>query len=320
MCPEWNSGAARLLFVPPIPTAVTCPRPRWNTADPDDRTCGRCMRMAEPGLATPLLRRILREPTSHFVLLAALLFAANAALESWRGNVITIDRVQIEARIAELEALRGAPLSPEERQLVEDAYIEEQVLVREALDMGLESDRRIDDILVQKMLHVLSGDVIQPTEGELREFYEANRASYTTEPTLTIEEVVIAAGSPAAGDLVERLRTGASLQELAGSPDVRLSVLRQVTGGDLRRLFGPVTAELILSANTEGWIGPHETVRGQHWFRIVERTAPGLPPLDSVRERVRLDWVADQEAVRLDQAVRGLRERYNIAIDEPGEP
>ena len=275
--------------------------------------------MAEPRSATPLLRRILREPTSHFVLLAAVLFAANAALESWRGNVITVDRLQIDVRIAELEALRGAPLSPEERQLVEEAYIDEQVLVREALDMGLESDRRIDDILVQKMLHVLSGDVIQPTEDELREFYGANRTSYTPEPALGIEEVVIAAGSTAAGDLVEQLRAGVSAQELADNANVRSSVLRQVTGGDLRRLFGPVTAELILSANTEGWIGPHETVRGQHWFRIVERTAPELPPLESVRERVRLDWVADQEAARLDQAVRGLRERYNIVIEEPGE-
>ena len=275
--------------------------------------------MAEPTSATPLFRRILREPTSHFVLLAAVLFGANAVLESWRGNVITIDRVQIDVRIAELEAIRGAPLSPEERQLVEDAYIDEQVLVREALDMGLEADRRIDDILVQKMLHVLSGDVIQPTEDELREFYEANRASYTPESTLTIEEVVIAGDSPAAGDLVARLRVGASALELAESSDARSSVLRAVTGGDLRRLFGPVTAELILSANTEGWIGPHETVRGQHWFRIVEQTTPELPPLDSVRERVRLDWVADQEAARLDQAVRELRDRYNIVIEEPRE-
>ena len=225
--------------------------------------------------------------------------------------------MQIEVRIAELEALRGAPLSPEERQLVENAYIDEQVLVREALDMGLEADRRIDDILVQKMLHVLSGDVIQPTEDELRAFYEANQASYTPEPTLSIEEVVIAAGSTAAGDLVEQLRAGVSAQELADNTDVRASVLRAVTGGDLRRLFGPVTAELILSANTEGWIGPHETVRGQHWFRIVEQTTPELPPLESVRERVRLDWVADQEAARLDQAVGGLRERYNIVIEEP---
>ncbi len=273
--------------------------------------------MAEPTSATPLFRRILREPTSHFVLLAAVLFAANAALESWRGNVITIDRVQVEVRIAELEALRGAPLSPEERQLVEDAYIDEQVLVREALDMGLEADRRIDDILVQKMLHVLSGDVIQPTEDELGAFYEANRASYTPESTLTIEEVVIAGGSPAAGTVVERLQAGASAQEFAENPGVRASVLREVTGGDLRRLFGPVTAELILSANTEGWIGPHETVRGQHWFRIVEQTTPELPPLDSVRERVRLDWVADQEAARLDLAVGELRERYNIVIEEP---
>ena len=124
--------------------------------------------MAEPTSATPFFRRVLREPTFHFVLLAAALFAANATLESWRGDVIRVDRVQIAVRIAELEAMRGSPLSPEERQLVEDAYVDERILVREALALGLERDRRIDDVLVQKMLHVLSGDVIQPTEDELR--------------------------------------------------------------------------------------------------------------------------------------------------------
>ena len=87
------------------------------------------MRMAGPTSATPFFRRVLREPTFHFVLLAAALFAANAALEWWRGNVITVDPVQISVRIAELEAIRGSPLSPEERQLVEDAYIDEQILV-----------------------------------------------------------------------------------------------------------------------------------------------------------------------------------------------
>ena len=275
--------------------------------------------MAEATSATPVFRRILREPTFHFVLLAAALFAANATFESWRGDVIRIDRVQIAVRIAELEAIRGAPLSLEERQLVEDAYIDEQILVREALALGLERDRRIDDVLVQKMLHVLSGDVIQPTEDELGGFYEANRTRYTPEPTLTAEEIVIATGSPVPEHVLDQLQAGVPAQQLADNPGVRASVLRQVTGGDLRRLFGPVTAELILSANSDGWIGPHETVRGQHWFRIIERTAPELPPLDSVRERIRLDWVAEQETARLGQRVRELRGRYTIVVEEASE-
>jgi hypothetical protein len=275
--------------------------------------------MAEATSATPVFRRILREPTFHFVLLAAALFAANATFESWRGDVIRIDRVQIAVRIAELEAIRGAPLSLEERQLVEDAYIDEQILVREALALGLERDRRIDDVLVQKMLHVLSGDVIQPTEDELGGFYEANRTRYTPEPTLTAEEIVIATGSPVPEHVLDQLQAGVPAQQLADNPGVRSSVLRQVTGGDLRRLFGPVTAELILSANSDGWIGPHETVRGQHWFRIIERTAPELPPLDSVRERIRLDWVAEQETARLGQRVRELRGRYTIVVEEASE-
>lgn len=274
--------------------------------------------MAALTSATPVFRRILREPTFHFVLLAAVLFAASAALDSWRGNVITIDRVQIAIQIAELEAIRGAPLSPEERQIVEDGYIDEQILVREALALGLERDRRIDDILVQKMLHVLSGDVIQPTDDELRGFYEANRAHYTPEPTLTAEEIVIATGSPATGQVLDQLQAGVSAQELADNAGVRTSMLRQVISNNLTRLFGEATAELIFNAGSDGWVGPHETVRGQHWFRVIERTAPELPPLDSVRERVRLDWVSEQENARLDQRVGELRERYTIVFEEAG--
>ena len=37
-----------------------------------------------------------------------------------------------------------------------------------------------------------------------------------------------------------------------------------------------------------------------------------------MRERVRLDWVADLEATRLNQRVRELRERYNIVVEEAG--
>ena len=276
--------------------------------------------MAEPTSATPFFRRVLREPTFHFVLLAAALFAANATLESWRGDVIRVDSVQIAVRVAELEAMRGSPLSPEERQLVEDAYVDERILVREALALGLERDRRIDDVLVQKMLHVLSGDVIQPTEDELRGFYEANRARYTPEPTLTAEEIVIATASPATGDLLDQLQAGVPTRQLAENPDVRASVLRQVTRGDLTRLFGAATAELILGAGLDGWVGPHETVRGHHWFRVTERTAPEPLPLDSVREKVRLDWVGEQENARLDQRVRELRGRYTIVFEEAGAP
>ena len=131
----------------------------------------------------------MREPTLHFALLAAVLFAVTAVVGSRAGDVIEIDRDQIVLRIRQLEAARGAPLSQEERLVVEDAYINERVLVREAKALGLEEDARIDDVLVQKMMHVLSADVIQPSQSELEAYYADNRIRYVPEPSVTIDEV-----------------------------------------------------------------------------------------------------------------------------------
>ncbi|GIT21560.1 MAG: hypothetical protein CM1200mP40_12420 [Gammaproteobacteria bacterium] len=60
----------------------------------------------------------------------------------------------------------------EQRQLVATIYVEEQILVQEALALGLDNDARIHDMLAQKMRHVLSGNVIQPTELELESYYQ----------------------------------------------------------------------------------------------------------------------------------------------------
>ena len=140
-----------------------------------------------PGVSLSIVSRVVREPTLHFALLAAVLFGATTFVGSRNGDVIEIDRDQIVLRIRQLEAVRGAPLSQEERLVVEDAYINERVLVREAKALGLEEDARIDDVLVQKMMHVLSADVIQPTQAELEAYYADNQVRYVPESSVTID-------------------------------------------------------------------------------------------------------------------------------------
>ena len=98
------------------------------------------------------------------MLLAAGLFAVAAVIGS-RDDVIEVSREEIEWRILQIEANEGALLTDDQRRLVEEAYIDERVLIREAQELGLVVDERIDDILVQKMLHVLSGDVIEAAWG-----------------------------------------------------------------------------------------------------------------------------------------------------------
>lgn len=256
------------------------------------------------------LRAVLREPLLHFVLLAALLFGVSALLGGG-GNVIDITNDEIDWRVQQFEAQEGRKLTDDERVLVRERLIDERVLVREAKAEGLDADDRIDDILVQKMLHVLSGEVIQPTDEELQAFYAMNTERYATEATVTVDEVVAPMGAP----LPRALLDGAEPADAPQGALIASRVMPRLTLADLAQIFGDDAAAEVFQAPVGGWVDAYQSVRGQHWFRVRERDDATVPPLDVVRETVRLDWIGEQEDRRLLARVAELRRRYEIRIE-----
>ena len=92
--------------------------------------------MTENSLPASLLARILAEPTSYFAVIAILLFSFYALSSGDEENRIVIDQREIDARLFLQEVSMGAELTPKQKQQAIDTYIEEQILVREALAMG----------------------------------------------------------------------------------------------------------------------------------------------------------------------------------------
>ena len=257
----------------------------------------------------PNLDKALREPLLHFAALAAALFLV-AGLIRRDEAVIEVSRQELDWRIEQVEAREG-PLGPEERLLVEEAYIDERVLIREARAMGLEADERIDDILVQKMLHILSGDVIQPTEEELGSFYEQNRDAYAVDASVTIDEVVV----PADGELPQALFQGTEPGDLPAGAVIGARVMERLTFADLAQLFGDAGATRVVEAETGDWWEAQRSPRRAHWVRVRERFGETVPPLSVVRDAVRLDWIAAREQDRLLERVGELRTAYTIVVE-----
>ena len=237
------------------------------------------------------VKAVVREPLFHFLLLAAALFVVGS-LFTRSDDVIEVSREEIEWRILQVEAGRETRLTDDERRLVEQQYIDERVLVREAQAMGLSADERIDDILVQKMLHVLSGDVIQPSAEELEAYYTAKLEWYVRSPAVTVDELVVAEGAP----LPPTLREGVEPEQLPEDSMVGHRVMPRLDLNDLVLLFGAEGADLIFNAAEGAWVAGYQSVRGEHWFRIKQRFASETPSLEQIRDVVRNDWIAENEA------------------------
>ncbi|MDE0982600.1 MAG: peptidyl-prolyl cis-trans isomerase [Gammaproteobacteria bacterium] len=263
---------------------------------------------------TSLPQKLMREPMVHFFVIALIIFAAYAIAQSGNENHLEIDQREIDARIFMQELSRGEELSLEQRELVTALYIEEQILVREALSMELDNDERIHDVLAQKMRHVLSGSIIQPTDDELQEYYEENSSRFETPASLTLDELVFDSRDALADSIVDSLRQNADTDTLLSMSQGTVAPLPNVNSLDLANIFDQEFADRILAADLDQWEGPYVSNRGQHWLRIVERRPTNIPALEEIADLVRLEWITAEEETRLQQEVDKLWDEYTIVI------
>ena len=258
--------------------------------------------------------RILKEPTFYFLVLAAGISFFYWLFNNQNTQPIQIDWQEVEARILVTELTQGYPATEQQRREIEESLINDYILVVEAYELGLQNDARINDILAQKMRHVLSGNVIQPTDQELESFYQEYLPRYQQPARLTATELVFSTQEPLPELLLEQLASGISEQELTTDLNRIAGILPRVTQDDLNSIFDSQIARQAFAASDATWVGPYQSNRGQHWLQVDERFPARTPTLEEIVEQVRLDWITLEEEVRLEQEIDVLRNRYEIAI------
>jgi peptidyl-prolyl cis-trans isomerase C len=270
------------------------------------------------------LRIALREPLLHFVLIGALLFAFTA----WRQQRQDHTEIRITSgEIAQLAAFwetqsQRKPTSAELRGLIEER-IDEEVLAREALRLGLDRD----DVIVrrrlaQKMAFV-SDDlavVPEPAEAELRAYFEAHKDAYTTPDLYALRHVFFnpdrhgATLDADAQRALQRLSRGASPSEV-GDPFMLARELADVSREDIARDFGSVFAEAVTTSQPGAWAGPVRSPFGVHLVKLESHTPSSVARFEDVRDRVREGFLA-QKQQEANAALRAkLRQQYKIVVE-----
>ena len=261
-----------------------------------------------------VIQKLVQEPTVHFFLMAVVIFVIYAISQTNRENLLEVDQREIDARVFIQEMTTGQPLNDEQRQFIASNYVEEQILVREAIALGLDNDARVHDMLAQKMRHVLSGDVIQPTADDLNNYYEENLERYRTLPLVSVNELVLNTQDELSAEVQAFLDSGSNAEMILAATAGNEAPLPNVNRIDLANIFSPEFSEQVFNAESESWVGPYTSNRGQHWLKITERSEANLPPLNEITDRVRLDWIAEEEEILLQQEVDKLWDQYTIIV------
>lgn len=238
-----------------------------------------------------------------------------------------VDDVLLERRARELGLDRDDPVVV--RRLVQnlrfagaDASRDDASLYQEALALGLDrSDPLVRRRLVQRMRLLLEATALarEPSEAELRARYEAD-GSRAEQPSRTrFAQLYFARGhAQRARERLARLRAQQTSPEdavMQGEPFLHPFQQPAQADAELAARFGREFADALRALPAGAWQGPVPSAYGQHLVYIQERTPAGRASFESVRESLRLEWLAERRARALEAELARLREGVEVVVE-----
>jgi hypothetical protein len=262
---------------------------------------------------------LLREPFVYFVLVGALVFGVDRALQR-DARTIRITPAARDEIARALQIRLGRPPEANELQEGLERWEEEQALYREGVRMGLlEQDPAIRAHLVAKLLQIARERDVLPeaTEADLRDFLERHRSTYTLPTTFDFEQVFISRtrsdARAQAEQVLSRLREGAPPEGL-GDTFPRGHRFSGESSVDISVLLGEQAAKDLARCVVGEWTLV-EGARGLHAVRVT-RVDRGEADFERLRPALILALDAERRDGAAQAFARETKRRYRFVDSE----
>jgi hypothetical protein len=269
---------------------------------------------------------LLREPLVHFLGLGLALFVLHALVapaDQGEGRIVV--SAQIVSSLAEQhEKLFGSPPSAQELSALVDARVQDEMLYREGVAMGLDKD---DDVIKRRVRQnyelIAEGEdsAAGATDADLEAYLKANRDRFRAPPVVSFQQVVV----PLSGtDAVIEARitamksalTNGAAPDTLGGPSLLPTDVPATSLDLVARDFGSRFAQSLGSAPVGKWSGPIRSAYGVHLVRLDSRAPSALPPLAEIRAKVAREWENDRRTKARNARMAELRQSYDVVIEE----
>ena len=269
------------------------------------------------------MRRILREPLLHFLVLGAALFGVYGWLnKSVNGpNEIVVSHGQMESLRAQFERTWQRPPTAQEVGGLVDSWVREEILYREGLALGFDRDdpvvrRRIS----QKVEFLADGSAsTTPTEGELEAWLRQHRSDYRVDAIYSLRQIYF---DPARHrerldvefDAVrKRLARGDAVE---GDTTMLPATLDRAPSSEVARIFGAEFTKALEDLAPGGWRGPIRSGFGLHFVEVTGTEKARDATLVEVRDAVERDLLRARSEQASKAFYEKLRSGYVVRIGD----
>ena len=275
--------------------------------------------------------RFLKEPLIQFLVLGACIYGGYALFgtndEGEGDYVITVDQARVDGFVSGWQARMGRVPTPQELDGMIDQFLKEEILYREAVAMGLGENDPITRRRLAQKLEFLTKDVARlkkPVDGELEQYFAANKDSYREPDLITFTHVFFDPDKRDDATLTDAKTVLVTLQAVGEPPEdvaelgdrfMLQSYYPQKSELDIRRQFGVGFSEPVMQLAPGQWHGPVLSGYGVHEVYVYTLLQAPEPVFADVQERVFEDWQAEQQESFNAEYFTSLRSRYEIIVD-----
>jgi len=259
--------------------------------------------------------------------LGGLLFAGHSL---WQKHVEKTDNTIIVST-AEMER-QAQIFATENRRQPTDAdlegllfaHVEEQVLMREAQKLGLDSDDTIIRRRLAQKMRFMIDDVSAPTvppRAELENWFNANTGKFIRPETRSFEHIFLSPKGRAdtvVADAEAMLLTGIS-EDWTKQGDAFMSGRRftKLAAPAVQRDFGTAFSQSLFALpDSNEWQGPMNSAFGVHLVRLTEITPERLPEFNSIIAEVEAIWRDEAQRAENAENLKKLIQKYRVEVEE----
>ncbi len=253
-----------------------------------------------------------REPLIIFLAFAVAAFGMDYCLRINNKPSITITSITRDTVLGRAQAVKGSELNSFEEEVAINQYIDNKILIDEALKMGLNHDPDIHSKLVRKLRAILTAEVPNPDEQTLKHYYTQNIQDFMHPTLRQVQWVKFDKHAQLPEHYALQLNKEpwkVDAHKIVEQKQMKLSVR------DINIRMGDKVAKKAAKASLNTWYGPIKSYHGVFVFRVLSVHDGVAKPFAEVKRYVRDAWIRAQQKDILQQKVSELKQDYVIQVD-----
>lgn len=276
-----------------------------------------------------------------FVLFAGILLGALMAAYSvieksnisdykWAAKIEDTS-IPMEKYLTQLDGLskdKRSPLTQEDKEYVLERMIEEELLIKRAIDLGMLNDNPMArGTIVQQMIKTIIAENAryEISDSELESFFQENSGFFTKSSRLRIQQIYFSneqlkddslVVAKKAYDLLKRGDDFESVSKL-GSPSALKIPNILMTLSKVREYIGPSLMNLARELEINSFTSPIEVSGGYKIIYLIDKEMASPPKLNDIKASVSSEFLKRKDDQSLRSYLENLKNWYDVSRNLP---